>query len=114
MSLHEQARKLVDQAQVTIQAGNPQYATELLRQSILYNGKDAEAYILLGIALAQLKMPADAQNAFIKATKLDPNSVKAHYNLAVQQYTEEQFRAALENARIATELDPRHAGSKEL
>jgi tetratricopeptide (TPR) repeat protein len=114
MSLHQQARELIDQAQTAIQAGNPEYAIELLRQSILYSGKDAEAYILLGIALAHTKMPADAENAFKKATQLDPNSVKARYNLAVHQYTEGQVRAALNNARKASELDALHAGSRDL
>jgi tetratricopeptide (TPR) repeat protein len=114
MSLHQQARQLIDQAGVAIQAGNPQYATELLRQSILYNGKDAEAYILLGVALAQTKMPADAENAFKKAVQLAPDNVKARYNLAVHQYTEGQVRAALENARKAAEIDVRHAGSQDL
>jgi tetratricopeptide (TPR) repeat protein len=114
MSLHEQARELIDQAQTAIQAGNPEYAIELLRQSILYSGKDAEAYVLLGIALAHTKMPADAENAFKRATELDPDSVKARYNLAVHQYTEGQVRAGLNNARKATELDPLHAGSRDL
>src|SRR4051794_40100390 len=101
MSLHQQARQLIDQAGTAIQAGNPQYAMELLRQSILYNGKDAEAYLLLGIALAHMKMPADAENAFKKAVRLAPENVKARYNLAVHQYVEGQVRAALENARKA-------------
>ncbi|HWA84198.1 MAG TPA: tetratricopeptide repeat protein [Fimbriimonadaceae bacterium] len=114
MSLHQQARQLIDQAEVAIRADNPQYALELLRQSILYNGKDADAYILLGIALAQTKMPADAENAFKKAVRLAPDSVKARYNLAVHQYTEGQVRAALENARKACEIDTLHAGSKSL
>lgn len=114
MSLQEQARQLIDQAGVAIQAGNPQYATELLRQSILYNGKDAEAFILLGIALAQTGMPADAENAFKKATHLAPDNVKARYNLAVHQYSEGQLRAALNSARKASELDALHAGSQNL
>ncbi|HVT14360.1 MAG TPA: tetratricopeptide repeat protein [Fimbriimonadaceae bacterium] len=114
MSLQQQARQLIDQAEAAIRADNAQYALELLRQSILYNGKDADAYILLGIALAQTKMPADAENAFKKAVRLAPDSVKARYNLAVHQYTEGQVRAALETARKAYEIDTLHAGSKNL
>jgi tetratricopeptide (TPR) repeat protein len=112
--LHQQARSLIDQAQTAIQAGNPEYAIELLRQSILLSGKDAEAFILLGIALAHTKMPADAENAFKRATQLAPDSVKARYNLAVHQYTQGQVRAALNSARKASELDALHAGSREL
>jgi tetratricopeptide (TPR) repeat protein len=114
MSLHEQARDLVAKAEKAIQAGNPEHAIDLLRQSILYSGKDAEAYILLGIALAHSKLPADAENAFKRATQLAPDNVKARYNLAVHQYTEGQVRAALNNARKASELDARHAGSRDL
>jgi tetratricopeptide (TPR) repeat protein len=114
MSLHQQARQLIDQAGIAIQAGNPQYATELLRQSITYNGKDAEAFILLGIALAQTKMPADAENAFKRATQMAPDNVKARYNLAVHQYSQGQVRAALTSARKACELDVLHKGSQDL
>lgn len=114
MSLHKEARDLIDQAGTAIQAGNQQYAIELLRQSILYNGKDAEAYILLGIALAQSKMPADAENAFLKATRLAPDNVKARYNLAVHQYAEGQLHSALASARQAAQIDVLHAGSKDL
>lgn len=114
MSLQQQARQLIEQAEVAIRADNPQYAIELLRQSILYNGKDAEAYILLGISLAQTKMAADAENAFKKAVRLAPDNVKARYNLAVQQYTEGQLRTALETARKACEIDALHQGSQSL
>lgn len=114
MSLHQQARNLIDQAGVAIQAGNPQYATELLRQSILYNGKDGDAYVLLGIALAQTGMPADADNAFVKATRLAPSNVKAHYNLAVHRYAQGEVRGALESARRAAEVDAGHAGARDL
>lgn len=114
MSLHEQARKLIDQAQTAIQAGNPEYATELLRQSITYYGKNADAYVVLGIALAQTKMPGDAENAFKKATQMAPDNVKARYNLAVHQYSQGQMQAALNNARKATEIDVLHKGSQEL
>jgi len=114
MSLQQQARQLIDQAQTAIQAGNPEYAMELLRQSIAYNGKDAEAFILLGIALAQSKMPADAENAFKKATYLAPDNVKARYNLAVHQYSQGQVRAALTSARKAAEIDVLHKGSQDL
>ncbi len=114
MSLKEQARQLIDQAETAIRANNPQYATELLRQSILYNGKDADAYILLGIALAQVGMPADSENALKRATHLAPESVKARYNLAVHQYSQGQVRAALNSARKATELDRSHEGSRKL
>src|SRR5579862_2696620 len=107
MSLHQRARQLIDQAQTAIQANNPQYASELLRQSIAYNGKDSDSYLLLGICLAQMKMPADAENSFKKATSLNPESVKARYNLAVHQYSQGQVRAALNNARKATEIDSR-------
>jgi len=114
MSLKEQARNLIDQAEIAIKANNPQYATELLRQSILYNGKDADAYILLGIALAQTSMPADAENAFKRATQIAPDSVKARYNLTVHQYSQGQVRAALNNARKASRMAPEHEGSRSL
>ncbi|HTQ10018.1 MAG TPA: tetratricopeptide repeat protein [Fimbriimonadaceae bacterium] len=114
MSIREQARKLVDQAEIAIKANNPQYAAELLRQSILYYGKDADAYLLLGIALSQNKMPADAENALKRATQLAPDSVKARFNLAVHQYSQGQVRSALNNARRALEMSPEHEGSKSL
>jgi tetratricopeptide (TPR) repeat protein len=114
MSLHQQARKLIEQAETAIRANNPDYAIELLRQSILYNGKDADGYILLGISLAQTGMPSDAENAFKKATTLAPESVKARFNLAVHQYSQGQVRAALNNARKASSMNPDHAGAKDL
>lgn len=114
MSLHQQARALIDQAEVAIKAENQQYAIELLRQSILYNGKDADAYLLLGVALAQSRMAGDAENAFVRATQLAPESVKARYNLAVHLYTEGQLQRALATAREAVEIDIRHAGSQDL
>ena len=114
MSLHQEARKLIDQAEIAIRANNAGYAIELLRQSILYNSKDPDGYILLGIALAQTGMPADAENAFKKATALAPTSVKARYNLAVHQYSQGQVRAALNSARKASEIDPGHSGSRSL
>lgn len=110
----QQARDLVEKAGTTIQAGDPRLALEYLRQSILYNPKDAEAYILLGVALAQTDKPFDAENAFIKATKTDPNNVKAFYNLAVHLYAQEMPRKAFDKVQTALTLDPTHKGSIEL
>lgn len=113
-SAKEQARKLIEDAATMIQAGNPQLALENLRQSILYNGKDPEAYILLGVSLAQVKRPVDAENAFIKATKLDPTSAKAFYNLAVLMYAEGRPRKAYEVVLKGLDAMPAHAASIEL
>src|SRR5579871_2220791 len=101
MSLKQQARDLIEKAEIAIKADNAQYASELLRQSILYNAKDPDAYLLLGIALSHMGMHADAENALKRATHLAPNNPKARYNLAVQHYSQGQVRAALNNARKA-------------
>ncbi len=110
----QQARELIKQAEKSIKAENPQVALEELRQSILYNPKDPDAYLLLGIALAQTDNPLDAENALRKATQLAPNSAKAHYNLAVQLYAQGQRRKALAEVQRSLELEPERKSSAEL
>lgn len=114
MSLQDQAAKCIERASTLIQAGNPQVASEELRQAILYSPKNAGAYLLLGVALSQMGHAAESETAFRRAIQLDDASPKARYNLAVHQYAQGEMRNALATAREAIEADPSHARSKEL
>ncbi len=55
--------------------GGPQAAIPDFRKAIQLDGKNAEAYLWLGIALRQSNQDAEARQAFTRSLELNPNRV---------------------------------------
>lgn len=98
----------------SLQSGQAQQALELIGQAIELNDHDSEAYVLKGIALAQMQRNDEATEAFRNAISCGPSNPKAYFNLAVHQYGLGNKVEAESIAREAVRLDPSHSGAKDL
>jgi len=110
----DQIQQFIDQASQSIQSGQYEAAIPLLDQALALSPANIDAHILKGICLSQTGKPAEATDSFNKAIILDPNSAKAHFNLAVHQYSQGLKREALESAKAASALDGAHTGARQM
>lgn len=74
----------------------------------------ADAYLLKGVALAQMSSPDLATESFQKAIGIEPDNAKARFNLAVHFSRIGQKQGALTEAREALRVDRNHAGARDL
>ena len=90
--------------------GNFRYAEDLYKKAIELN-PDAQTYSNLGTVLAEDETRyAEAEAAYRKAIKLDPNSAPAYYNLGNMLINDETRYSDAEAAyRKAIELNPNSA-----
>lgn len=70
---------------------------------------DAAVQVDLGNLLALGGQSDEAEAAYRQALALDPESVSAHFNLALLEQQRRHERAALREFKAVIELDPRHA-----
>ncbi len=111
---NEQSQSFIEQATQSIQGGQFSQAIELLDQAIAINPMSADAYLLKGVALAQMSSPDLATESFQKAIGIEPDNAKARFNLAVHFSRIGQKQGALTEAREALRVDPNHAGARDL
>ena len=62
-------------------------------------------YNNLGAAYLRLKEYGKAEEAFSKALKIDPNFIKAAYNLSVSLYRQKKYYAAYKAYQKAKKID---------
>ncbi|TDI48646.1 MAG: tetratricopeptide repeat protein [Acidobacteria bacterium] len=91
-----------------LRAGYAEDAEPLLRAE-LQAGGDAETRQLLATALSVLGRNAEAERRYREALALDPDSVRAHYNLGLLLATDERPQDAVDHFEAALRLDPVHA-----
>ena len=93
-----------------LRAGYAEDAEPLLRAE-LQAGGDAETRQLLATALSVLGRNAEAERRYREALALDPDSVRAHYNLAVLLAADDRPSEAVEHFEAALRIDPTHANA---
>ena len=75
---------------------------------------NVDAYGLSGIAQSLANNPTAARAAFLRATRLEPGRVSAHFNFALLLYTNNDLDEAAEELQTTLFLDPDHARAVEL
>lgn len=77
---------------------------EVFRKAIVINPKAAATYSIQGIFLQWQRRYADAIRSFNQALELDPDSMNAHYNLALAYIETKDYARANEHAQRAYAL----------
>ncbi len=96
-----------------LETGNAAKAIDLLHQRLKQNPNDASLLYLLGEALmrngatAEQPQYAEAQSAFEKSVRLNPNLCLPHVALGEIYLDEERFKDAVSQLESARAIDPR-------
>lgn len=110
----ERREAFVKQARECLKNGQFQEAASFAEQAAELDSKNPDAYMILGAALSKAERPDEAADAFRHALQINPNSAKAHYNLAVHFYRYGWRTEASREAAKARELDGGHQPTKAL
>lgn len=98
-------RALVLMSQACDQGLYPRCALdEVFQKAIAINPKVAATYSIQGISLQWRRRYPDAIQSFNQALELDPNSMNAHYNLALAYIETKDYARANEHAQRAYAL----------
>lgn len=82
-------------------------AAESLRKALeTGSGGDATVWANYGVALERLGDPAGAERSYRKALELQPENVRAHYNLGTLLASRGDRRQGVEHLETAARLDP--------
>ena len=92
-----------------LRSGHPDQAVALFEAVTREAPRFAEAYLNLGLSLAQRSRNDDAVNALSKGIAIKPAMRGAHLFLAISEYKLERFEAAAAAARGETDLFPTDA-----
>lgn len=111
--MSEETNDILSRATQAIQESNFGEALALA-DSMLAVEQSADAFIVRGIALAQMQRPEEATSAFRSAIATTPGSARAYYNLATHQYQQGQHAEARAMAGEASRLEPTHVGARDL
>lgn len=111
--MSDQSQQWLQEASAAVQAGQFEEALKLAEQSIEAE-PSCEAWVIRGIALAQLSRPQDATAAFEEGIRLNPESPRAYYNLATHLYQQKQLEKARAMATEAIRCDPNNQSAKNL
>jgi tetratricopeptide (TPR) repeat protein len=79
------------------------------RQILTLNAESAEADMLAGEALDEMKDNAGATGMFRAAIKADPKALNVHFGLGYLLWTQKQYDEAAREFRSELENDPNHA-----
>lgn len=85
---------------------NLEKAIEYYRKLPKLGIKTAELYNQLGLACLFRNLPADAENAFLQAVKLNPNFISPHINLGICYEMLSKHQKSIEHNLRAIEIDP--------
>ena len=107
MSL-DQARQFADQAAHCLQGGQPGLALDLAEQALMLQPDMGDAENLRGVALSQAGQPRAAEEAFLRAARVMPQSAKPLYTRAVHYYGLGRKQDALDWSTQALEREPDH------
>jgi tetratricopeptide (TPR) repeat protein len=108
------ARSQLHAVRAALQQGQSGQAVNLLKELVNAGTATAEAYELLGMALAMTGNSAAARKAFIESTHKDPSRISAHYNYAVFLAATGDLDEAAEENRTVLFLSPQHPGALAL
>ncbi|MCR4297358.1 MAG: tetratricopeptide repeat protein, partial [Gallionella sp.] len=92
-----------------IQEGRFAEAKAIIQDICRANGRDAEAWFLLGAVNGQLKLYDEAMDCCRKAIDLNPDYADAHYNLAQACMHQKRWEEAVSAYRHVIRLQPNHA-----
>lgn len=106
--------ELIDSASQALNRGDFETALSLARDAIGEQPASADAFVVLGIAHANLGNAADADAALRYAAQLAPDSARAHYNLATHLYRTGRREEAATAVEAALRADPMHPASRDL
>lgn len=89
-------------------------ALAILDEAIEQFPQHADALVLRGIALAELKRDDEATASFRRAIALAPTRFKAYYNFATHLFQTGKMAEAQQMCEKALELNPTHADARDL
>lgn len=110
---NDRAKAFSEQAHACLRSGRYDDAVQFARQALELHPTPT-AFALLGAALSQSEKPDEANDAFERAAKLEPNSAQHQYNLAANCYRFGWKGQAAKFAKLALSLDPNHPKAKNL
>ncbi len=104
---------LMQQAERSMSAGDPDQARQLYQQVIRTNPNHAEAHANLGVAYEALGRGALAEAMFRKATEMRPDYAEAQLNLGLKLAEQGRLQSALERITEAVRLAPDHIPARQ-
>jgi tetratricopeptide (TPR) repeat protein len=105
---------LLSIASEAINNGRPTDALIAARSALDIDSSNAEAKLIEAIALSQVGDPMEASTAFEAAIRLNPASAKSRFNAGVHAFNGKNFDLARDLAMSAIQIEPNHAGAKQL
>lgn len=104
----------ISDARKAIEDGNNALAQSITADLLSKNPESLTGLVLSGIALSQGGRVKDADNEFEKAIAMAPQDANAAFNYAVHLSATERPELARSMAYRVLQLDPNHAGAKQI
>ena len=98
-----------DQATKLVKSGRVDQAIELLDQHMASNTSDTNSQELLSMCLYRSRRFAEARDAFVKLTRMDPKGSAAWVNLGAVENLLQDYKSATDHLRKAIQLDKKCA-----
>ncbi|WP_371187146.1 XrtA/PEP-CTERM system TPR-repeat protein PrsT [Thalassotalea maritima] len=70
----------------------------------------AAAYVAKGLVYRRMSDDTNAKNSFKKALTFDPESLSAHYHLAIYDVVEQAYDSAFQRTELLLSINPKHQG----
>ena len=86
---------------------------DISQKVIAMNIANSDVFYNLGNGFLHLNQLDKAETALKKATELQPDYVKAHYNLGVVYWSLGRYKEAADSWRTTLKFDPNHEAAKE-
>lgn len=96
----------IEAAKALIPTGKLNEAIELLRKTVASNPREADAYLLLGTALALVPLRSEAIAALAEAVRLRPDHARGHFMMATALARFGEYPQARASFERALQLDP--------
>ena len=104
-----QAKALVEQAFIFLQAGNYVKTAEVCQEAIRFEPDNAAAYAGLGMAYCMLGRYQESEEALKQAIRLKPGLSSGHFALGETYYRTGRYQAATIAIKQAIRLNPQDA-----
>lgn len=104
----------IQTARAALQRKHHWVAVPALQAVVDAEPNHVEAYELMGIAQTFADNPTAARQAFIQATRRDPQRVSAHFNFALFLFNLNDLDEAVEEVIATLYLSPAHTGALAL
>lgn len=110
----DHALALEQRGLIALERGRPAAARDALRRSLAANGRQANAWNLLGVAHAQLRDLPAALAAWQRAVELDPRQWDALYNLGLTAARAGELETARQALRRYVDTAPSQRFAREI